>query len=44
MKVIDTQLDARVRGGFPKSREKHRCTQVEEDSGRWIANQVKLRA
>jgi hypothetical protein len=39
---FDTQLSANA--GFPRLREKLRCTQVEEGLGRWIANQVKLRA
>jgi hypothetical protein len=43
MMVANTQLSARVRK-ILGLREKLRGTQVEEVSGHWIANQVKLRA
>jgi hypothetical protein len=43
VKVVDTQLSAKVKE-IPMLREKLRGTQVEEGSGCWIANQVKLRA
>jgi hypothetical protein len=41
--MANTQLSAKV-GRIPVLREELRCTQEEEVSGHWIANQVKLRA
>jgi hypothetical protein len=43
VRVADTQLSAKA-GRIPVLREELRGIQVEEVSGRWIANQVKLRA
>jgi hypothetical protein len=43
VRMADTQLSAKA-GRIPVLREEFRCTQEEEVSGRWIVNQVKLRA